>query len=139
MARMTADEIARFVADHFPQARGFSQIEHVSAEMVRVRLPFRDDYLRPGGTLSGPTLMALADTATWFLVLANVGPVALTLTTNLNINFLRRPQPRDLIAEARLLKLGRRIAVGDVRMMSDGDDAPVAQATVTYSIPADRP
>ncbi len=135
---MTADEIDTFLAEHFPQARGYSKIEHVSPDLVRLRLMFREDYLRPGGTLSGPTLMTLADTATYYLVLANIGPVALTLTTSLNINFLRRPEPRDLIAEARLLKLGRRIAVGDVRMMSDGDDAPVAQATVTYSIPAQR-
>jgi uncharacterized protein (TIGR00369 family) len=135
MPRMNADDIDRFLAEQFPAARGFSRIEHVGDDRVRLRLVYSDDYLRPGGTVSGPTLMTLADTAMYFLVLANVGPTVNTVTTDLSIHFLRRPAPRDVIAEASLLKLGRRLAVGDVRIFSDGDAAPVAQATVTYAIP----
>ena len=135
MPRMTAADIERFLQDHFPQAIGFTSIEEVGERSVRVRMPYRDDYLRPGGTLSGPTLMALADTAVYFLVLAQLGPVALAVTSNLNIHFLRRPAPRDLIADARLLKLGKRAAVGDVHIYSDGEPDPVAHATVSYALP----
>jgi acyl-coenzyme A thioesterase PaaI-like protein len=135
MLRMTASDIERFLAEHFPQAAGFGTIEHVDRESLRLRVPFRDDYLRPGGTLSGPTLMTAADTSVYFLILANLGPVALAVTTSLDIHFLRRPAARDLLAEARLLKLGKRLAVGDVLMRIDGQPEPVAQANVTYSIP----
>lgn len=82
--------------------------------------------------------MTLADTAMYIAVLAMIGPVALAVTTNLNINFLRKPSQADVIAQARLLKLGKRLAVGDVTMYSDGDAEPVAHATVTYSIPSGR-
>ena len=98
-------------------------------------MPYRDAFLRPGGTLSGPTLMTLADTAMYYLVLAHVGPVSLAVTSNLTIHFLRRPAPRDLLAEARMLRLGGRSAVGDVVIRSDGDPAPVAHATVAYALP----
>jgi uncharacterized protein (TIGR00369 family) len=135
MPRMTAADIERFLTEEFPQVEGFTRIEDVGEDTVRLRLPYRDAFLRPGGTLSGPTLMTLADTAMYFLVLAQVGPVALAVTTNLTIHFLRRPAPRDLIAEARLLRLGGRSAVGDVVMRSDGDPAPVAHATVAYALP----
>ena len=112
-----------------------TRIERLEQSAIRVRLPFHADHLRPGGTLSGPTLMGLADRATYLLVLAMIGPVALAVTTSLNINFLSKPQPRDLIADARLLKLGRRLAVAEVTLRSDGDETVVAHATVTYSIP----
>jgi len=135
MPRMTAAEIERFLDEQFPRARALAQIEALGEDTVRIRLRYRDAYLRPGGTLSGPTLMTLADTAMFFLVLAQVGPVALAVTTNLTIHFLRRPEPRDLVAEARLLRLGGRSAVGDVLMWSDGDPAPVAHATVAYAVP----
>jgi uncharacterized protein (TIGR00369 family) len=135
MLRMTASDIERFLAEHFPQATRFGVIEHVDTESLRIRVPFRDEYLRPGGTLSGPTLMKAADTAVYFLLLANLGPVALAVTTSLDIHFLRRPAARDLIADARLLKLGKRLAVGDVLLRVDGQPEPVAQANVTYSIP----
>lgn len=135
MPRMTADDIDRFLAEHFPSARGWATIEELTDARARLRIRYDAQQLRPGGTLSGPTLMTLADTAMYFLVLANIGPVLLTVTSSLNINFLRRPAPRDLVAEATLLKLGRRLAVGDVRLFSDGESDPVAQATVTYAIP----
>jgi uncharacterized protein (TIGR00369 family) len=94
-----------------------------------------DRHLRPGGTVSGPALMTIADTAMYYLVLGMIGPVALALTTNLNINFLRAPKLADVIAEAEMLKLGKRLAVGQVTIYSEGSEDPVAHATVTYSIP----
>ena len=136
MARMTAPEIEAFLKDHFPAAAGFARIEAIdaAARTIRLRVPYRDEFLRPGGTLSGPTLMMLADTALYFLLLAELGPIAL-VTSNLNIHFLRRPAAKDLVAEARLLRLGKRSAVGDVMIFVDGEPAPVAHATVTYAVP----
>ena len=93
--------------------------------------------LRPGGTISGPTLMAMVDFGFYLLLLARLGPVALAVTTNLNINFMRKPEPGDLLGEGRLLKLGRTLAVGDFTIWSEGKKDPVAHATVTYSIPPD--
>lgn len=133
---MTADDLERFLAEHFPAAAGWTRIEHLEPRRVRLRLPYKPDYLRPGGTLSGPTLMTLADTAMYFLVLANIGLTIHAVTTSLNISFLRRPEPGDLVAEATLLKLGRKLAVGDVRIYSDGNPEPVAQATATYAVPS---
>jgi uncharacterized protein (TIGR00369 family) len=138
MPAMTADDIDRFLAEHFPQARGFCQITSIREDEVDLVLPYSADNLRPGGTLSGPTLMALADTAMYFLLLAKLGPVALAVTTSLSINFLRKPPPADLHATARLLKLGTRLAVGEVHISSAGGGALVAQASVTYSLPAPR-
>lgn len=142
MPVMTAIELEAFLLSHFPEMPegtdfGF-RVEHVEEKFVRVRMLHHSRHLRPGGTVSGPTMMTLADTAMYLAVLAMIGPVALAVTTSLNINFLRKPAPQDLIAECRLLKLGSRLAVGDVTMFSDGETDPVAQATVTYSIPPTR-
>jgi uncharacterized protein (TIGR00369 family) len=136
MPRMTADEIEQFLTDHFPAAKGFARIEAIDtgARTIRLSVPYRDEFLRPGGTVSGPTLMTLADTALYFLLLAELGPIQL-VTQNLNIHFLRRPAARDLVAEARMLRLGKRSAVGDVMIFVDGEPAPVAHATVTYAVP----
>jgi uncharacterized protein (TIGR00369 family) len=139
MIRMSADELESFLYSQFPDMETASfRVEKVAERFARVRLLYHDRHLRPGGTISGPSLMTLADTAMYMAVLAMIGPVALAVTTNLNINFLRRPAQADVIAEARLLKLGKRLAVGDVSMYSDGDAEPVAHATVTYSIPDNR-
>lgn len=136
MPKMTVAELEAFYVTHFPQlGSNHFKIEEVADGAVRVRLRYRDLHLRPGGTISGPALMALADSAMYSLLLAMIGPVALAVTTNLNINFLRKPAPVDVIAKAEMLKLGRRLAVGSVTMFSEGDDEPVAHATVTYSIP----
>ena len=102
-----------------------------------VRLVYHERHLRPGGTIAGTSLMGLADMAMYVTLLGMIGPVALAVTTSLNINFLRKPGAKDVIGECRLLKLGRRLAVGEVTMYSEGDVAPVAHATVTYSIPPD--
>ena len=135
MPVLTAAEIEQFLDEVFPIAR-MASIEELGERTVRTRMTFRDQYIRPGGTLSGPTLMALADTTTYFLVLAHVGKVALAVTSELSIQFLRKPAPRDLVAEARLLRLGKRRAVADVLIYSDGDPEPVAHATVSYALPA---
>src|SRR5262245_45660160 len=135
MPRMTADDIDAFLAAQFPQARGWTRITAIRDDELDLVLPFSAEHLRPGGTLSGPSLMAVADTAMYFLILAMKGPLALAVTSNLNINFLRRPAAADLHATARMLKLGRTLAVGEVHMRSP-DRTLVAQATVTYALPA---
>lgn len=137
--KMTAQEVEDFIFSHFPSrsSRGIA-VEHIEEKFARVRLFYNEKQLRPGGTISGPALMTLADTAMYVVLLAMIGPIALAVTTNLNINFLRKPEPRDVIAEAKLLKLGSRLAVGDVTMYSDGETEPVAHATLTYSIPPNR-
>ncbi len=137
MPKMTSDEIKDFMKKFFPQARLPVEIEELRDGFLRIRVGVTDRNLRPGGTVSGPTLMAIADSAMYYLVLGMIGPVALALTTNLNINFLRAPALTDVIAEAEMLKLGKRLAVGQVTLYSDGSDDPVAHATVTYSIPPD--
>ena len=135
---MTVEELERFLRREFPQ--GFHSdsglgIEAVWERRCRVRQAFRPMSIRPGGTISGPTMMALADFAMYVAVLGGIGPVPLAVTINLNINFLRKPGPRDLLAEARLLKLGKRLAMGEVTICSDGEAEPVAHVTSTYSIP----
>jgi len=135
---MTVEELERFLAAEFPQqfnpASGLS-IEQVWHGGSRVRQAYQPQFIRPGGTVSGPTMMALADFAMYVGLLASIGPVPLAVTTSLNINFLRKPAARDLVAECRLLKLGKRLAVGEVTIHSHGFDDPVAHATSTYSIP----
>jgi uncharacterized protein (TIGR00369 family) len=135
---MTVIDLERFLTAEFPQAfhpgSGLA-IEAVWHGGARVRQAFQPRFIRPGGTISGPTMMALADFAMYVGLLASVGPVPLAVTTSLNINFLRKPGMRDLVAECRLLKLGKRLAVGEVAIWSDGGEAPVAHATSTYSIP----
>jgi len=139
MPKMTVAEIEAFYAAFLHQRDRFRfKIEEVADGGVRIRLLYHELHLRPGGTISGPALMALADSAMYSLLLAMIGPVPLAVTTNLNINFLRKPAPVDVIAKAEMLKLGRRLAVGSVTMFSDGDDQPVAHATVTYSIPPQK-
>lgn len=139
MPQMTAAELEAFLAAQFPQMQSLPyRVERVDDGSLLLRMFYHENQLRPGGTISGPSLMTLADTAMYFLVLAHIGPVALAVTTNLNINFLRKPQPGDVLAQANLLKLGTRLAVGDVTMFSEGDAEPVAHATVTYSIPPQR-
>lgn len=120
----------------FAKAMGL-ELEDINASGVRMRARYSEQFLRPGGTVSGPVMMALADAAMYALVLSKVGLVELAVTTNLSINFLRKPQPGDLMAEARMLKLGKRLAVGEVHLYSDGQSASesVAHVTSTYSIP----
>jgi uncharacterized protein (TIGR00369 family) len=139
MPVMTPADLRKFVEREFPQAAdsGFL-IEHLDDKTIRARLPIGNQHLRPGGTVAGPTLMWLTDFSFYMLLLGRLGPVAHAVTTNLNINFMRKPDPVDVLSEGRLLKLGRSLAVGDVTIWSDGVKDPVAHATVTYSIPPKR-
>lgn len=137
---MSADEVEALLDREFPQLQGDSGgrstvVEAVGFMTARMRLKFHERHLRPGGTISGPAMFALADSALYVAILAQIGPVALAVTTNLNINFLRKPDPRDLIGECRIIKLGKRLAVGEVTLFSEGSNDPVAHATGTYSIP----
>jgi uncharacterized protein (TIGR00369 family) len=136
---MTRDEIEAFLEREFPQihygGRTYS-VEAVGVLSARLRMAYHERHIRPGGTLSGPSIMTLADLALYVAILAQIGPVALAVTTNLSFNFLRKPAQRDLIAECRLLKLGKRLAVGEVALHSDGEAEIVCHATGTYSIPA---
>jgi len=135
---MNADEIAKLLRDEFPQffhpGRGLS-IECVDYGNIRVKRRFQEDSIRPGGTISGPTMMELADFAMYVAVFSVAGPIPMAVTTNLNINFLRKPGRGDLVADAKLLKVGRRLVVGEVTIYSDGEGDPVAHVTSTYSIP----
>jgi uncharacterized protein (TIGR00369 family) len=138
---MSADEIGKLLEKEFPQAFYPScghSIERVDYGDVRVRWTFDHSSVRPGGTISGPTMMELADFAMYVAVFSAVGPQPLAVTTNLNINFLRKPAQADLTAHARLMKVGKRLAVGEVVIRSAGADEPVAHVTSTYSIPAQR-
>jgi uncharacterized protein (TIGR00369 family) len=131
---MTKEEIEALMDQSFPDTRSFSQIVSVGERDLVLRMPFRQQLLRAGGTISGPAMMALADTAAYFLTLAQAGPVtASAATANLDIHFLSRPQPVDVLATATLLRLGRRLSVAAVDLRS-GDDL-VAHATVTYALP----
>ena len=113
------------------------RIERFAAGDIAVRLPYSELLLRPGGTICGPALMALADVTLYGLLLSMIGRVELAVTTNLNVHFLSRPARRDVIAEGRILKLGRRLAVGEVTMRSDGEPRPICHVTGTYAIPPD--
>jgi uncharacterized protein (TIGR00369 family) len=137
--KMSAAELAVFLDRDFPELQGGSEptffVEAVGPMTARMRLRYHPRHLRPGGTISGPAMFALADVALYAAILAQIGPVALAVTTNLNINFLRKPEPLDLIGDARLLKLGKRLAVGEVLLFAEGSEDLVAHATGTYSIP----
>ena len=134
----TLDELRAYLAEVFPQiwARGDYAIEEVGRMSATVRLNHHPDHLRPGGTISGPTMFALSDLALYVAILHEIGRVKLAVTTNVTINFLRRPEPADLLGKAKLMKLGKRLAVGDVALYSPGRAEMVAHATGTYSIPA---
>lgn len=139
MSRISIEEFERIARERVPFVGQLGvKVEQLDAGVARIRIPFRDDFIRPGGTIAGPVLMSLADVAMYGAVLSLIGPVELAVTTNLNINFLRRPRPGDVVAEARILKLGKRLAVGEVDLFRDGEEELVAHVTSTYSIPPDR-
>jgi uncharacterized protein (TIGR00369 family) len=133
-------ELSQLVEQHFPQVHegsGPLSIESVAAGQARVRMAFDPRMVRPGGTVSGPMMFKLADFAVYVAILAVRGEAALqAVTSNMTMNFLSRPAPRDLIADVTLLKIGRRLAVAEVRITSDGDAGIVAHATATYAMPS---
>jgi acyl-coenzyme A thioesterase PaaI-like protein len=127
-------QLAEFLAREFPQTK--ITIEEVGPMSATVRHQIGTDELRPGGTVSGPVMMAVADVALYVAILGEIGLEPLAVTTNLNMNFLRKPSPDSaIIGECRLLKLGKRLAVGEVTIYSEGMVEPVAHAVGTYSIP----
>src|SRR5947207_13796190 len=131
-SKMSVAELEKFLRVEFPQAfaDGNIVIERADGESCRLRERFNERMLRPGGTVSGPTLMALADFAMYVVLLSAIGPVGLAVTTNLNINFLRKGAAgADVLAEARLLKLGKRLAVGEVALLSGESPDPIAHVT----------
>ncbi len=135
--RMSALEVNLLLAEVFPQidiGRAY-KVEETRQGFARMRMVYGDHLLRPGGTISGPAMFALADVAMYAAVLASIGPVAHAVTTNLTINFLRKPDQRDMLGEARLLKLGKRLAVGEIALRSEGETELAAHATATYSLP----
>ena len=136
---MDAAALQDFLAEAFPQVQGDFDVQAVTEDGVVVRLVTAERHLRPGGTVSGPTMFALADVGMYLAILSRIGPEALTVTTNCSIDFMRKPEAGvDLVAEARLLKLGRVLAVGDVLIRAGAQGAVVARAGVTYSIPPKR-
>jgi uncharacterized protein (TIGR00369 family) len=139
---MTADEVNAFLDREFPQihlgSRAYSVVE-VSSGTAVVRLDATEAHLRPGGTVSGPALFALADLAAYAAILAHIGPVALAVTTNVTINFMRKPPQGPLEGTCRIMKLGKRLAVVDVEIARPGQGELVAHAVATYSIPAPAP
>jgi uncharacterized protein (TIGR00369 family) len=138
VAKMSVAELEAFLRVEFPQTFGGDDvtIESADGETCLLRQRYSERMLRPGGTISGPTLMGLADCAMYVVLLSAIGPVGLAVTTNLNINFLRKGAPgQDVLAAAKLLKLGKRLAVGEVSLLSGTAPDPIAHVTATYSIP----
>jgi uncharacterized protein (TIGR00369 family) len=138
IAKMSVAELDAFLIREFPQSfgSGDTTIERADGETCLLRQRYSERMLRPGGTISGPTLMGLADCAMYVALLSAIGPVGLAVTTNLNINFLRKGAPgQDVLAAAKILKLGKRLAVGEVSLMSGDSPEPIAHVTATYSIP----
>ena len=127
-------ELQAILTNSFPDL-DTPRVEEVTDDSVLVSYPVSNRHGRPGGTLSGPVMMSLADTSAWVAIMSQIGPVVLAVTTSLHIDFLRKPQLTDLMARTRMLKLGRRLAVVDVELFSRGETEPVAKAQVTYSIP----
>ncbi len=139
VSKISKAEFDQLMAEEMPWAvEAGLTLDHIEQGTARMRQPFNEGMLRPGGTVSGPTMMMLADALMYAVVLSAVGKVPLAVTTNFSINFLNRPQPADLLAEGKALKIGRRLAVLEVSLYSEGQTEPVAHATGTYSIPPDR-
>ena len=135
---LDADGVAKLLVKAFPDAPPafFPQIVSLGPGRIHMLAPYRDGALRPGGVISGPTLMSLADHAAYALVLAHIGDQLMAVTSTLTINFLRGARPGDLHVDGELLRLGRRIAVCDMRLWTEAPDRLAAQASVTYAIPS---
>lgn len=134
--KMDAAALEAFLRSDFDQVADAFGVVSADDEKLVVRLRVSNQHLRPGGTVSGPTMFGLADVSVYLAILARIGPVGLAVTTNCSIDFMRKPVANcDLISETRILKLGKVLAVGDTLIYSEGDPKPVARASLTYSIP----
>ncbi len=137
MSVVSKMEMEEFFSKEFPQANFV--IESFDEGSVTIRGKIGEGELRPGGTVSGPTMMGLADFAIYAAILREIGLVALAVTTSLNINFLRRPvAEKDILGVCKILKLGKALAIGEVTIYSEGDDRPIAHSVGTYSIPPNK-
>jgi len=138
--RISAEAFAAVMRDLVPYVGQLDiEVRRLGYGTITLVMPASDKLLRPGGTIAGPAQMALADIAMYGLVMSRLGRVDLAVTTSLSINFLRRPEPAAMAAEGRLMKLGKRLAVGDVTLTQEGLAEPVAHAVVTYSLPPANP
>ena len=139
-ATLSVDDVTALIDESFPQIHAGGRvlyIESVAGREARVRLKFNERLARPGGTISGPAMFTLADFSIYVALIATLGAPAIpAVTTNLNITFLRRPEPRDLVAATKIIRLGRRLAYAQVELTSDGDEEVVAHATGSYALPA---
>ena len=139
MLKFTVAEMEAFLAEVFPQVDGMFGIDRMDEELLVMRLFNDERHLRPGGTVSGPAMFSLADVAAYVATMARIGREALTVTTHCSIDFMRKPEAgRDLLAEARMLKIGRSLSVTDVLLFSEGSRDVVAHASLAYSIPPKR-
>ena len=132
---MSKVDLENFLEKEFPQVSSNFKILNTKANSLSMLMHISDEHLRPGGTVSGPTMFLLADVSFYLATLSIIGPKSLTVTTNCSINFLRKPNISDLICETRVLKIGKTLSVGDVLIYSEGIKEPVAHASLTYSIP----
>ncbi|MGY9009340.1 MAG: PaaI family thioesterase [Rhodobacterales bacterium] len=136
LLKMSANEIMSLLNKTFPQQAKFFEIDELTVESLIVRHKIDESHLRPGGTISGPTMFSLADISLYILTMSRIGPALLAVTTNCSMDFMRKPKAgSDLLAKTRLLKLGKNLCVGDVLIFSEGLEKPVARASMTYSIP----
>jgi uncharacterized protein (TIGR00369 family) len=134
--QMNEAQLMTFMREVFHQVADDFKVDHVAENEITMRLLISEKHLRPGGTVSGPSMFALADVCAYLVTLAMIGPKALAVTTNCSIDFMRKPvADADLIAKGRLLKLGKQLSVSDVLLYSDGQEKPVARASLTYAIP----
>ncbi|QFT63815.1 PaaI family thioesterase [Roseivivax sp. THAF30] len=134
--KVTAEEMGPFLDEVFPQVKGMFGIDRLDEDLLVMRLFANERHLRPGGTVSGPAMFGLADVAAYVATMARIGKEALAVTTNCSIDFMRKPEAgRDVLAECRVLKLGRVLSVCDVLLYSEGAPEPVARANLTYSLP----
>ena len=132
---MSKIDLEKFLEKEFPQVSNNFKILNTNPNSLSMLMHISDEHLRPGGTVSGPTMFLLADVSFYLATLSIIGPKSLTVTTNCSINFLRKPNISDLISETRVLKIGKTLSVGDVLIYSKGIKEPVAHASLTYSIP----
>ena len=136
---VTFEELQAFLAEQFPQGARYGTLQELGDGWAEMKLEVAEEHLRPGGTVSGPAMMALADVALYAALLGKIGLVPLAVTSNLNINFLRKPVAHSpILARASMLRVGKTSGVGEVYILSDGLEDPVAHATITYAIPAQR-
>lgn len=136
MLHFTSTTLIEYLEQVFPQIKGEFTVLELAERQLKVKLNIQDKHLRPGGTVSGPTMFSLADVSVYMAILAMIGPQPLTVTTGCSLDFMRKPAGgQDIIASCKLLKLGRSLAVGDVLIHSDGTAELVARATMTYAIP----